>query len=199
MPLSDQSLDPQQLKTWLVAAGNRDAGAFRSLYNATSAKLFGFALRILHKQELAEEALQDSFVAIWNGAAGYQSHLAAPMTWMATIVRNKSFDMLRRSDRDSDTVEIDAEPFDSEVINALQDPQATPIEALQMSSDAKALAFCMSALEGLHRQVVALAYYHDLSHSEVAQQMALPIGTVKTWIRRSLERLRACLAKQEQP
>ena len=194
MPIADKSSDPQQLKIWLLAAGKRDASAFRSLYDATSAKLFGFALRILHKQELAEEALQDSFVAIWNSAAGYQSHLAAPMTWMATIVRNKAFDMLRRSDN---TVEIDADQFDNEVMNALQDPQATPIEALQMSADAKALAFCMSALEGLHRQVVALAYYHDLSHSEVAQQMSLPIGTVKTWIRRSLERLRSCLSKNE--
>ena len=194
MSTATSPLDPQQLRTWLAAAARRDASAFRSLYDATSAKLFGFALRILHKQELAEEALQEGFVAIWNNAATYQSHLAAPMTWMATIVRNKAFDVLRRSD---DTVEIDAEQFDSEVMNALRDPQATPIESLQMSGDAKALAFCMSALEGLHRQVVALAFYHDLSHSEVAQQMSLPIGTVKTWIRRSLERLRTCLAKRE--
>lgn len=187
-------LDPQQLKAWLTAAGNRDAAAFRALYDASSSKLFGFALRILHKRELAEEVLQESFVAIWNNAASYQSHLAAPMTWMATIVRNKAFDHLRRSDA---TVEIDAEQFDREVMNALQDPQATPIEALQMSGDAKALAWCMSALEGAHRQVVALAYFHDLSHSEVANQMKLPIGTVKTWIRRSLEKLRVCLARGE--
>lgn len=196
MSTATSTLDPQQLRTWLAGAARRDASAFRSLYDATSAKLFGFALRILHKQELAEEALQDSFVAIWNNAASYQSHLAAPMTWMATIVRNKAFDMLRRSD---DAVEIDAEQFDAEVMHALQDPQATPIEALQMSGDAKALAYCMSALESLHRQVVALAYYHDLSHSEVAERMAVPIGTVKTWIRRSLERLRTCLAKRENP
>ncbi len=189
------SLDPQQLKSWLLAAGKRDAAAFRSLYDATSPKLFGFALRILHKRELAEEVLQESFVAVWNNAANYQAHLAAPMTWMATIVRNKAFDHLRRSDV---AVEIDAEQFDSEVINALQDPQATPIEALQMSADAKALAWCMAALEGTHRQVVALAFYHDLSHSEVAEHMKLPIGTVKTWIRRSLDRLRTCLAKREQ-
>ncbi len=189
------TLDPQQLKTWLAATGKRDANAFRALYNATSSKLFGFAVRILTKHELAEEALQEAFVSIWNNAATYQSHLAAPMTWMATIVRNKAFDLLRRSD---DTVEIDSEQFDSEVVNALQDPQATPIEALQMSGDAKALAFCMSALEGMHRQVLSLAYYHDLSHSEVAKQLTLPVGTVKTWIRRSLERLRTCLAKREQ-
>ncbi|MDN2700018.1 sigma-70 family RNA polymerase sigma factor [Janthinobacterium sp. SUN073] len=194
MSLAAHQPDPQQLKAWLLAAGKKDATAFRQLYHSTASKLFGYTLRILHKQELAEEALQEGFVAIWNNAATYQSHLAAPMTWMVTIVRNKAFDVLRRSD---DSVEIDAEQFDSEVMNALRDPQATPIESLQMSGDAKALAFCMSALEGLHRQVVALAFYHDLSHSEVAQQMSLPIGTVKTWIRRSLERLRTCLAKRE--
>jgi RNA polymerase sigma-70 factor (ECF subfamily) len=64
-----------------------------------------------------------------------------------------------------------------------------------MSDDSRALASCLSTLDGAHRQVVALAWYHDLSHSEVAQQMALPIGTVKTWIRRSLEKLRTCLAQ----
>jgi RNA polymerase sigma factor (sigma-70 family) len=188
------TLDPQQLRTWLQGAAQRDAVAFRSLYDATSPKLFGFALRILIKRELADEVLQESFVAIWNNAGTYQSHLAAPMTWMTTIVRNKAFDLLRRGDVNA---EIDGEQFDSEVINALHDPGKTPIEALQMSSDAKALAFCMSALEGLHRQVIGLAFFHDLSHSEVAQQMALPIGTVKTWIRRSLERLKTCLAKGE--
>ncbi len=195
MSIDVNPLDPQQLKTWLLAAAKRDSSAFKSLYQATSPKLFGFALRILHKRELAEEVLQESYVAIWNNAGNYQSHLAAPMTWMATIVRNKAFDHLRRSDV---SVEIDAEQFDSEVMNALQDPQATPIEALQISGDAKALAWCMSALEGLHRQTLALAYYHDLSHSEVAEQLQLPIGTVKTWIRRSLEKLRVCLAKREQ-
>ena len=195
MSIDVKPLDPQQLKSLLLAAGKRDAAAFRQLYNATSSKLFGFALRILNKRELAEEVLQESYVAIWNNAANYQSHLAAPMTWMATIVRNKAFDHLRRSDV---TVEIDADLFDGDVMNALQDPQATPIEALEMSGDAKALAWCMSALEATHRQVVALAYYHDMSHSEVAEQMQMPIGTVKTWIRRSLERLRTCLAKREQ-
>lgn len=191
-----QTLDPQQLRIWLNGAAQRDAAAFRSLYDATSAKLFGFALRILGKRELAEEVMQESFVAIWHNAGSYQSHLAAPMTWMATIVRNKAFDLLRRSDV---AAEIDGDPFDAAIMNALHDPAATPIEALELSRDAKALAYCMSALEGLHRQVVGLAFFHDLSHSEVAQQMALPIGTVKTWIRRSLERLKACLAKAERP
>ena len=187
-------LDPEQLRGWLHATAQGDATAFRALYDATSSKLFGYALRILGKPELAEEALQDGFVAIWNGAGGYQRHLAAPMTWMTTIVRNKALDLLRRSAHDAD---IDGPVFDAEIMAALQDPRATPIDALLLSRDAKALAYCMSTLDAMHRQVVGLAFYHDLSHSELAQQMAIPIGTVKTWIRRSLERLKTCLAKGE--
>lgn len=182
------------LKSLLAATARKDSSAFRSLYDATSAKLFAFALRILTKRELAEDVLQESFVNIWNNASSYQSSLAAPMTWMTTIVRNKAFDMLRRLD---DNVEIDADTFDKEVMNALESTSPTPIEALQMSGDAKALARCLSRLEGLHRQAIALAFYHDLSHSEVADRMKLPMGTVKTWIRRGLEKLRLCLSKPE--
>ncbi len=183
-----------QLRNWLAAVSRQDAGAFRSLYDATSAKLFAFALRILVKREWAEEALQESFINIWNSAGSYQASLAAPMTWMTTIVRNKAFDMLRRVDN---AVEIDADTFDKDVMDALESTDPTPIEALQLSGDAKALARCLARLEGLHRQAVALAFYHDLSHSEVAEQMKQPIGTVKTWIRRSLERLRNCLSTLE--
>lgn len=188
------SLDPQQLKTWLALSAKRDAQAFRALYDATSPKLFGFALRILNKRELAEEAIQESFVSIWNNASTYQSSLAAPMTWMTTIVRNKAFDMLRRADN---AVEIDADTFDKDVMEALESTDPSPIDALQLSQDSKALARCFARLEALHRQAIALAFYHDLSHSEVAEQMKLPIGTVKTWVRRGLERLRSCLSKLE--
>ncbi len=191
-------IDPQQLKTWLAAVARKDADAFRALYDLTSPKLFGFALRILNKRELAEEVLQESFVNIWNSAGSYQAALAAPMTWMTTIVRNKAFDLLRRFDN---VVEIDADNFKDggmlDVMNAMESGDPTPLEALQMTQDSKALARCMARLEGLHRQAIALAFHHDLSHSEVAEQMKLPIGTVKTWIRRGLERLRLCLTKLE--
>lgn len=186
--------DTRQLKTWLAATARKDGDAFRQLYDATSSKLFGFALRILVKRELAEEVIQESFVSIWNNAASYQAGLAAPMTWMTTIVRNKAFDTLRRLDG---AVEIDADNFDKEVMDALESADPTPIEALQISDESKALARCFAKLESLHRQAIALAFYHDLSHSEVAEQLALPIGTVKTWVRRGLEKLRLCLTKLE--
>jgi len=182
--------DPQQLRNWLTATGRHDSAAFRSLYDAAAPKLFGFALRILHKKELAEEALQDAFVSIWHSAGTYQAGLSAPMTWMAAIVRNKALDILRRLD---EPLELDAD-----FMNALPDFDARPDDALQLSVQAQALAACLSALEGLHRQVIGLAFFHDLSHSEVAQQMSLPIGTVKTWIRRGLERLKTCLAQRGQ-
>ncbi len=188
------SPDPQQLKIWLAAVARKDANAFRTLYDATSPKLFGFALRILIKREVAEEVLQEAFVSVWNNAASYQASLAAPMTWMTTIVRNKAFDMLRRVDH---TVELDADTFDKDVMDAMESSDLTPLAALQLSQESAALAGCLSRLEGLHRQAVAMAFYHDMSHSEVAEHMKLPIGTVKTWIRRGLERLRVCLSKLE--
>lgn len=187
-------MDSGQLHIWLAAVANKDARAFRALYEASSPKLFGFALRILNKRELAEEVLQESFVSVWNNAGSYQSSLAAPMTWMTTIVRNRAFDLLRKLDHD---VEIDAGHFDMEVMNALEAGDPTPIESLALTQDAKALARCFARLEGMHRQAMALAFYHDLSHSEVAEQMKLPIGTVKTWIRRGLDKLRTCLSKLE--
>jgi RNA polymerase sigma factor (sigma-70 family) len=187
-------LDPAALRALLARVATGDTNAFRMLYDTTSPKLFGFALRILHRRELAEDVLQESFAAVWHSARDYRSHLSAPMTWMATIVRNKAFDALRATDH---AVEIDGNDFDAAILRALEDPGATPLASLQMSRDAKALAECMAELEGKHRQLVGMAFFHDLSHSELAQQLALPIGTVKTWIRRSLEKLRVCLGKQE--
>lgn len=192
------TLDAGQMHIWLVAVARQDASAFRALYEATSPKLFGFVLRILQKRELAEEVLQESFVNIWNNASSYQSSLAAPMTWMTTIVRNRAFDLLRKlSNGQQHDIEIDAEYFDTDVMNALESGEATPLQALELSQDAAALASCMSRLEAMHRQAMALAFYHDLSHSEVAEQMNLPMGTVKTWIRRGLDKLRTCLVRRE--
>lgn len=184
----------QQLAKWLALTAKKDAQAFRLLYESTAPKLFGFVLRILIKQELAEEILQESFVSIWNNAANYQPQLAAPMTWMTTIVRNKAFDMLRRV---KDTVEIDMDTFDKEIMDALESSEATPMEGMQLTQNAAALAACFKVLEGMQKQAIVLAFYHDSSHSEIAEQLMLPIGTVKTWIRRGLERLRTCLIKSE--
>jgi len=184
---------PDKLDRLLAQIAIGDADALHLLYKSTSSKLFAFALRILTKHELAEEALQETYVSVWHSASTYQPHMAAPMTWLATIVRNKAHDIHRRSRPE----EVDAEMFESDVMNAVEENQAGPLDALESRRDAHALARCMERLEKLHRQAIGMAFYHDMSHSEVAEQLSLPIGTVKTWIRRGMEKLKACLTKPE--
>jgi RNA polymerase sigma-70 factor (ECF subfamily) len=184
----------EDLRRLLAAVALGDRKAFRTLYDATSARLFGFALRILRKDELAEEALQDAFVSIWHAASSYQLHLSAPLTWMAAIVRNKALDAHRRLRASGETAFA---PGDCDPVEALQDSAAGPQERAQLSREALALAACMERLAGRQRQAIGMAYLHELSHSEVAARLSLPLGTVKTWIRRGLERLRDCLTKGE--
>ena len=109
--------DPAQLHLLLVAVSNKDAKAFRTLYESCSPKLFGFVC-VLQNRELAEEVLQESFVNIWNNAGSYQTSLAAPMTWMITIVRNKAFDLLHPALNNGQVYEValDGELFDSELL-----------------------------------------------------------------------------------
>lgn len=186
--------DHAHLHLCLVATAKHDAKAFKDLYESSAPKLFSFILRILQNRELAEEVLQESFVNIWNNAASYQSSLASPMTWMTTIVRNRTFDLLRKLNNGQHLqVSYETDEFENNLWQTMESPDANPEQALGLSQDAASLARCMTKLEGLHRQAMSLAYFHDLSHSEVADQMQLPIGTVKTWIRRGLEKLRLCL------
>lgn len=190
--------ESDQLRRLLSAVALGDRDAFRTLYDATSARLYGCALRVLRQEALAEEALQDAFVAIWHAASTYQAHLAAPATWMTTIVRNKALDVRRRMQAsvESDGASLDAEPI-GDPLAALQDTAAGPQERLQMSRDAQALARCLETLASRQRQAICMAYLHELSHGDVAAQLDAPLGTIKTWIRRGLERLRACLTTQE--
>lgn len=191
-------LDNEQLKVLLAAVARRDRKAFQQLYDKTAPKLLGYALRILNTREMAEDILQESFVNIWNNAALYQSGLAAPLTWMATIVRNKAFDFLRSHGKahqlDAGSLE---DPEMQGVLQSLESATLNPADALQLSQHALALAHCLQRLDGGQRQAIAMAFYHDLSHGEVATQLKLPLGTVKTWIRRGLSSLRICMSKLE--
>ena len=178
---------PESLSALLARCGVGDQCALAELYRLTSAKLFGVALRIVRRQELAEEVLQESFVNIWNHAADYAAAKSQPMTWMTSIVRNRALDWLRRP-RQEDT----SDDYDLMAQN-LRDESAGPLEQLANSADARALAHCLRALDGQQRQSIALAFQHGMSHSELAAHLKQPLGTVKTWIRRGLERLKGCL------
>lgn len=180
---------PDALAALLARVAGKDAEALRALYDLTASKLFGVALRILVKREWAEEALQDAFVNIWRYAGDYRENLAAPMTWMATIVRNRALDFLRRHRASAPMQTEWSESLDEVLAGTDPDPADTAL----LSEEARRLAVCMQRLEANQRQAIALAYLRDQSHSEIAHALSVPLGTVKSWVRRGLEKLKICM------
>jgi RNA polymerase sigma-70 factor, ECF subfamily len=164
-----------------------DRRAFAELYEATRSKLFAVSLRIVRERPLAEEALQDGFVSIWRHAADYARGKSAPTTWMTAIVRNRSLDIVRRTREDPD--------IDDSLAANLVDESAAPAREAEKAAEAHTLRDCLGELEAEQRQSIALAFYHGLSHSELAEHLRRPLGTVKTHIRRGLMRLRECLER----
>jgi RNA polymerase sigma-70 factor (ECF subfamily) len=181
-------LQVEHLAALLAQCALRNQAAFAELYRATAPKLFGVAIRILRRQDWAEDVLQECYVSIWNHAADYALARSAPLTWMTSIVRNRCLDWLRRPHPESGSDEYDI------VAEAWHDEESGPLERLLAAADASALARCMGQLESKQRQTIALAFFHGLSHSELAAHMRQPLGTVKTWVRRGLERLKGCLS-----
>lgn len=161
--------------------------AFAELYRLSSPHLYAVALRILREPAAAEEVLQESFVNVWHHAGSYVAAKSQPLTWLTSIVRNRCLDQLRR--REVETVTMDDE--DEGVTIAAEGP--TPLEMLLAGADARAVKACVEALDSGPKQALALAFYHGLSHSELARHLKQPLGTVKSWVRRGLVRLKACL------
>ncbi|HEU0202134.1 MAG TPA: sigma-70 family RNA polymerase sigma factor [Burkholderiaceae bacterium] len=184
-------MDSTSLQQDLARVALGDRAAFQRVYRATSAHLFGIALRILNRRELAEDVLQEAFVNVWHHAGSYQAAASLPMTWLISIVRNKALDHLRagvRHEADSLDDEDDEAPA-----RQIADDRPQPAELLLQAADALQIRGCMDGLEATHRQSLALAYYHGMSHSEVAEHMRAPLGSVKAWVRRGLDRLKRCL------
>ena len=166
--------------------------ALRELYDLTSSKLYGVALRVVSNRDWAEDVMQEAYLNIWRIAADYRASLSPPMAWMGVIVRSRALDFLRRraSQQADATLELD-----DAISETVAGDSPNPMDTTQASQQAWALHECMGKLEARQREVVSLAYMRDLSHSELAEQLKLPLGTVKTWIRRGLEQLRGCMGR----
>lgn len=166
-----------------IAAGQ--VTAFRRLYDAEAPQMLGMVMRILKRRALAEEAVHDAFLAIWNHAARYRPELGSPRAWMNTIARNRALNILRGEARTDLTDQI--EDFD-----AVSDEES-PEDAASRLSDADALKACLERLDPVPRRAVLLAYVQGLSHGEIAARLSIPLGTIKSRIRRSLLSLKECL------
>lgn len=167
-----------------VALGDR--AAFRWLYDATSAKLFGIALRVMRNRSDAEEVLQEAYVKIWHNAGRFQVSGASPMSWLAAIVRNQAIDRLRA--RKPEALDID------DALDVADDGPDPEQDALA-SADSSRLTHCLNELKPDRAAAVKAAYLDGYSYKELAEKHGLPLNTVRTWLRRSLLSLRECLSR----
>lgn len=181
-----------ELMTLIDRIAAQDDAALKELYGRTSAQLFGLALRIVRHRDMAEDVLQEAFLSVWRGAGTYRGALSPPMAWLGLIVRSRALDALRK--RTSDRTDLTSE-LDEDMAQVLEGDSPNPMDTADASEQAFALHHCLGRLENKQREVVSLAYLRDMSHGELAEQLKLPLGTVKTWIRRGLEQLRNCMAR----
>jgi RNA polymerase sigma-70 factor (ECF subfamily) len=181
-----------ELMALIDRVARRDELALKALYDQTSGKLYGLALRVVRSNEWAEDALQETFLQIWRTAPDYRASLSPPMAWLGLIVRSRSLDLLRRRKAEREHL---TDPIDDAMADTLEGDSPNPMDTRLASQQAWALHQCLGKLENRQREVVSLAYLRDLSHGELAQQLKLPLGTVKTWIRRGLDQLRQCMAR----
>lgn len=179
------SLQDPKLTALLARVADGDADAFSTLYTASSSKLFAVALRILRNREQAEEVVQEAYVKIWNHAGDFKPDIAAPITWMAAIVRNRSLDEVRRK---AGKVFVDDGALDN-----LESDDESAVALLERQDDITKLRKCLEGLEAEKRKMVCLAYLDGMSREDLAHKFGKPEGTVKTWLRRSLMQLKGCL------
>jgi RNA polymerase sigma-70 factor, ECF subfamily len=194
--MADRTEAQRDIGQLLARVALRDQAAFKQLYDATVRCLLAIAVRLLRDPAWAEEVVQEAYVGIWNSAPNYSPAKAQPMTWLMTIARNKAMDALRSTTSERATLVhvAPAEDDEEDPLAAVGDEAAGPLQRLIERVDAARLRHCLQALDAAQRQAIALAFYDGLTHSELAEHMRQPLGTVKAWVRRGLERLKPCLA-----
>jgi RNA polymerase sigma factor (sigma-70 family) len=159
--------------------------SFRRLYDIEAARMLGISFRILKRRALAEEAVHDALLSVWNHAARYERAQGSAHAWLYTIVRNRALSILRGESRTELTDDIESLETASEAEN--------PEDIASRLSDTEALKHCLQALPATPRQAVLLAYVQGLTHGEIAARLNMPLGTIKSRIRRSLIALKECL------
>lgn len=194
------------LQELIASAARGDHACFAQIYERTHLHLFGVAVRMLGNDQAAEDVLQEAYVSIWKNAGGYRSSVDGqeiqPITWLIAIVRNKALDALRSRTRRQAHEQAPLQAADADGADDEAGPENTAdqvpgaAQLFEQAMHALRIEDCMSALDGSFRQSLALAYYQGLSNTEVAAQLNAPLGTVKAWIRRGLDKLRACLGAQ---
>lgn len=185
-PRGGQMTTPQDIERLLLETADGDRASFLALYDATSAKLFGVCLRVLNDRLEAEDVLQEVFLKVWRSAGRYSVNGFSPMTWLITVARNSSIDRLRS--RKARAEDLDA-------ASELPDPARGPEAILLLASEAAQVHGCLGELENDRAGAVKGAYLDGLTYQELATRYDVPLNTMRTWLRRSLMKLKECLTR----
>ncbi len=174
-----------ELNQLLQQTGRNDQKAFAELYKRTSSKLFGVCLRMLRDRGEAEEVLQETYTTVWRRADSFDASRASAITWLVTLSRNKAIDRLRQH---REELLDDPSRLDETV-----DDQPTPAAGAETSQEYLRLQQCLDELEPQQQSSVREAFFTGATYNELATRCKVPLGTMKSWIRRSLMQLRTCL------
>jgi len=186
------SMGVEDNRSQLVAALARVAGGDRAalqiVYQDTSAKLFGVCLRILNDRSEAEDVLQEVYLTVWRKAASFDPARASPITWLVAIARNRSIDRLRAAVGGRRMDPIDA-------AEEVRDPAPAAVELIEAAQQSSRLGLCLEQLESRQSIAIRAAFLDGNTYEELAERMKVPLGTMKSWIRRGLLKLRDCLER----
>lgn len=169
----------------LLKAGEEDRSALQEVYRLTSAKLFGICLRICGDRSSAEDVLHEVYLTIWKRAGAFEPGRASPISWLATIARNRAIDWVRaRGARPSDPIE--------EADNV---PDASPdqLTLIERDEESQRLHDCLDALDERARDAIRTAFFDGVTYAELAERKGIPLGTMKSIVRRGLLQLRGCV------
>lgn len=180
----------ERLKVAMVRLAAGDRAALEEVYRATSVKLFGICYRILGDRKEAEDALQDVYVNLWRRADRFDPERASPISWLAVFARNRAIDRLR-----SGRVQREAAPIEA----AVEVADAAPLaDALLIDAERKArVHHCLGTLDDNQRDNIRAAFFDGRTYAELAEAVGVPLGTMKSWIRRGMQRLKTCLESAE--
>lgn len=180
--------DAAALTALLARIAEQDDQALAAFYDATIGRVYGLALRILRVAESAEEVAEEVYFQVWRQARRYDAERGRPLAWLLTMARSRALDALRRRD------EAVAHPEPEELLAAEPAFRSDPCELLDARQQSAGLHRALAALDPLPRQLLALAFFRGLTHEEIADHLDMPLGTVKSHIRRTLALLRSVLA-----
>jgi RNA polymerase sigma-70 factor, ECF subfamily len=178
------AIDSETLSRLIAATAEKDQAAFAALYDLTKRRLFGIALTVLRRRDLAEDVLQEAYIRVWRSAARFDPARGSALTWMATIVRNLAIDVKRASGAVTrDDTALTVIPFNGR----------SALDEIEASDDVKRLRRAIEALDPMRRKLVVAAYIQGQSREQLAERFGAPVNTIKTWLRRSLLAVRECL------